>query len=243
MTRPFVLGIPRCNEPDWIFRETLAAIVASSVKPEYLIIVDNGDNALVRTSAVDDLVALSNLFRVELSRSTKNTGCAGAWNWICGRALSLGDYANYSSAILLNSDCAVAPDTFEKMLAEPSEIVLAHGWECFRFDRTIWEHVGRFDEEYYPVYFEDTDYRRRLNIASVPVSEWPVVEVSRPSFGRATYSTGITHGWRLEEAGYQGWTGEKAAWFQSRWVANRDRYTAKWGGPPGEEKFTTPFGQ
>lgn len=231
MTREFTLGIPHCNEPPEIFAATLAAVRASSVQPQRVIVIDNGDEA------IRDFEGTGRPWHVV--RSDRNLGCAGAWNAIL--RLSATD-----TTIIINADCAVTPDTFDRMLEEPaSAIVCGHGFACFRMNAEIYAKVGPFDEAYYPVYWEDTDYRYRCKIAGMPIVEWPSVEADRTSFGRARYGTGISHGWRHEDGrGYQGWTGEKAAWFQQCWENNRARYAAKWGGAVGavgEETFTEPF--
>ena len=223
----FVLGIPRCAEPPAIFGATIKAALASTAQPLARIIVDNGDGPL-------DPVA-----GFELLRPGRNIGCAGAWNVLCRAGFERGA----DSVILINGDCAVAPDTFARMLASAHKLVAAQGFSCFRIDRGLWQSIGEFDEAYYPVYWEDTDYRRRLGLAGEVIDEWPLVEIARPSYGRAVYQSGITHGWLIEGAGYQGWTGERQAWFHERWKANRDRYVAKWGGMPGEETLSTPFGR
>lgn len=222
----FFLGIPRCAEPPAIFGPTIEAALASTAQPESRAIVDNGDEPLGEVIGFDVL------------RPGRNVGCAGAWNLLCRTGFERGA----DSVILINGDCAVAQDTFERMLASERRLVAAQGFSCFRIDRAVWETVGEFDEEYYPVYWEDTDYRRRLALAGEAIDEWPLKEVARPSHGRATYQSGITHGWLVEGAGYQGWTGERDAWFRKRWEANRDRYVAKWGGMPGAETHATPFG-
>ncbi len=221
----FVLGIPRCGEPPEIFRATTQAALESALLPSTKIIVDNGDEPLGDVAGFDVL------------RPGSNIGCAGAWNLLCKTA-----FGNASTAILINGDCAVAPDTFARIMASREHVVCAQGFSCFRIDREVWQRIGEFDEQYYPCYWEDTDYRRRLHLAGVAIEEWPLEETSRPSYGRAVYSSGITHGWLKEGAGYQGWTGERQAWFLKRWEANRDRYVAKWGGMPGSETHSVPFG-
>jgi hypothetical protein len=223
----FVLGIPRCAEPPAIFEATIAGVRTSAAQPIARLIVDNGDAPL---EPVDGF---------EIERPFKNIGCAGAWNLLCRTGFELGA----DSVILLNGDCAVAPDTFARMMASPRRLVAAQGFSCFRIDRGLWQTIGEFDEAFYPAYWEDTDYRRRLALAGELVDEWPLKEIARPSYGRATYASGITHGWLIEGAGYQGSRGEKQAWFEERWKANRDRYVAKWGGLPGAETFRTPFGR
>jgi len=226
----FVLGIPRCNEPPSVFEETLQAARESALQPDHTVLVDNGDQPFEGWTPIYGCVVV---------RPGRNVGCAGAWNIVLRLAFATLDA---DSAILLNGDCAVGKDTFGRMLASPARLVCAHGFSCFRIDRALWNAIGEFDEEYWPVYWEDTDYRRRLALAGEPIEEWPLEEVGRPSHGRAVYASGITHG-KSDAGGYQGWTGDKRAWFQERLEANRQRYIAKWGGLPGSERFSTPFGE
>jgi hypothetical protein len=224
-----VLGIPRCNETPKVFGATLAAVRASTLQPYVKLIVDNGDAPL---PPVDGFGVM---------RPGRNTGCAGAWNAILLRAFN---ELHAKTAIVINGDCAVAIGTFERLMSSPPPLVLAMGFSCFRIDAEVWQHVGPFDELYYPVYWEDADYRRRLSLAGWHVDEWPADVVGRETPYRAMYSTGITHGWRDPEAEcrYQNWPVAKHEWFEARWRANRDRYVAKWGGLPGEETHTVPFG-
>jgi hypothetical protein len=144
--------------------------------------------------------------------------------------------------ILLNADCAVMPDTFERMLASTAPIMCAYGFGCFLMSEAVWRDVGDFDEAFYPVYFEDTDYRFRCKLAGVALEEWAVSDLESIYPGRDRAPTGIVHG-KHDPEGYQGWRGEKLAWFNARWEANRQRYLAKWGGDVGQERFTSPFGE
>jgi Glycosyl transferase family 2 len=225
--RVFVLGIPRCNEPADIFAETLAAAQASESLPAHTIIIDNGDAPLE--------VDVGNAMVI---RPPTNAGCAGAWNIVLRYAYGV---LNAGTVILLNGDCAVGRETLTRMLRSPAGVVCAQGYSCFRLDEPVWRFVGEFDEGFWPVYWEDTDYRRRLALAGVDVEEWVVQEVARPSQGRATYASGITHG-KSELGGYQGWSGERLAQFQARLAANQARYVEKWGGLPSAETLVTPFG-
>lgn len=222
----FVLGIPRCNEPTALFDETLRAVRASTVAPAHTVVVDNGDLRFAGSASTAVVV-----------RPSVNVGRAGAWNIVLRLTF---ETLNLGSAILLDNDCAVAPDTFERMLASPAGIVCAHGFSCFRLDESTWRSVGEFDEEFWPISWEDDDYRRRLTLAGVAVEEWPLEERSRPSPGRVTYASGITHGGPWPH-GYQGWSDRKLARFREQLEANRKRYVQKWGGPPGKETLATPF--
>jgi GT2 family glycosyltransferase len=229
----FIVGIPRCNEPIDIFAQTLAGVRASTRLPNRVVIIDNGDEPLTLANTPDHLPFL-------LRRYDHNIGCAGAWNRILATAAP-------RRTIIVNADCKVPPDAFEKILESPSPAFLcAFGFGCFRLDAEIYEKIGPFDEAFYPIYFEDADYRYRAKLAGITIEEWPFVEAARldhETFGRALYTTGFEHGWRHADGrGYQGWTDEKLAWFTKRWEANHDRYVAKWGGEVGHETYTRPFG-
>jgi Glycosyl transferase family 2 len=227
MPSPFVIGIPRCNPPEDLFAETLAGIAQSVCTPIKCFIVDNGDAPL---GAIDGF---------EVIRPATNVGCAGGWNIVLRHAF---DALKVPTAILLNDDCAVSPDTFGRMLDSSAGVVCAQGFSCFRIDAAVWHQVGPFDEEFYPAYWEDTDYRRRLNLAGLCIDEWPSVPVAMPSVGRTTYSSGVTHG-KFEPDAYQSWRGARLARFHAQVEANHQRYVMKWGGEPGRETFTTPFGE
>lgn len=224
-TQVFVVGVPRCNEPADLFDETVRAVHASVVSPAHTVVVDNGDERF--TGSENSVVV----------RPSANVGRAGAWNIVLRLAF---ETLNLGSVILLDADCAVAPDTFARMIASPAPVVLALGFSCFRLDEAPWRTVGEFDEEFWPISWEDADYRRRLSLAGVAVEEWPIEEHARPSRGRVTYASGITHGapWLH---GYQGWSGRRLTRFREQVAANQARYTAKWGGPPGAETLTAPF--
>jgi hypothetical protein len=221
----FILGIPRCNETEDIFSEAVAAARGNTLSPTAALIIDNGDTPLGAISGF------------EIRRPPKNTGCAGAWNMICHAAFN---EFHSDSAVLVNADCTVLRDTFASLFAAPCGFVCAHAFGCFRIDREVWLRVGPFDEEFYPAYWEDTDYRRRLRLAGIVFDEWPVEEVEVIYPGRARYRSGIVHGKNAAEP-YQGWTGEKSTWFQQRLVINEQRYVDKWGGVPGTERFQVPF--
>jgi Glycosyl transferase family 2 len=220
----FVLGVPRCNEPAPLFAETLHAVRASSVLPAYTVIVDNGDDRFAESGS--DCVVV---------RPSGNVGRAAAWNIVLRLAF---ETLTIGRAILLDGDCAVAPDTFERVLAAPTGVVCAAGFSCFRLDEAPWRAVGEFDEEFWPASFEGADYRRRLALAGVPVEEWPLEEHARPARGRVTYESGITLG-RADPL--QGWSARKIARLQDQLAANRTRYIVKWGGPPGQETLSAPF--
>ncbi len=96
------------------------------------------------------------------------------------------------------------------------------GWHLIAFHRRVFDLVGRFDENFHPAYWEDLDFARRVYLAnnrSAPLWQKVSVEVSL---------RGFCHGVDLGGA-----------------KTDPDRMLAywseKWGGPPGEETFASPF--
>lgn len=86
------------------------------------------------------------------------------------------------------------------------------------------EAVGLFDEHaFYPIYFDDDDWERRCRLGGV---EW--VEFN----GQIHHDRSSTIRSDARAAEGNGRT----------FAENRRRYMEKWGGAPGAERFTTPYG-
>lgn len=223
---PLVAGVPTVGRSD-LLAGCVRALLEGDVRPLRIFVIDNADRPLSRPMGWPvDLV--------RVVRPESNLGCAGAWNL----AIAL---ASGRPALLVNDDCAVARDTVARLSRpEPDVLMCAHGFSCFRIDPGVVRRVGTFDEAYFPVYYEDTDYRRRCALAGVTIDEWPLEAVELVGGRDAVGSTGITHG--KSEARYQGWSAERDRWLHERIAANRARYVAKWGGPPDAETFSEPFG-
>ena len=103
-----------------------------------------------------------------------------------------------------------------------------YSWHLIALRMNVIYHVGRFDETFWPAYYEDADYDRRLQLAGFfsprapdrpepPVGGIDVVEVG------AGHS--IDAGLVSVDMGIQ------AA-----------KYATKWGGGKGHEQYTTPYG-
>lgn len=225
----FTVGYGLCNEHDLI-TQSIVSVGEGTCRPNRILIVDNGDTAWAPPAGFVEE------HKLHVVRPQTNLGCAGAWNLIHRLAAPL-------TTVILNADCAVASDTLEKVMAPPAPVVvLAYAFGCFRIDEEMWCRVGEFDADFYPVYWEDTDYRYRMKLGGVQPVEWD----SRPSrvvsLGREEAASKIQHG-KHDPQGYQGWRGAKLAWFQDCLEKNHQRYVAKWGGEPTKETFTTPWGR
>jgi GT2 family glycosyltransferase len=95
---------------------------------------------------------------------------------------------------------------------------------AFVLSRTCWETVGTFDEDFFPAYFEDNDYHRRIMLAGLRAVVHPPAMFYH--FGSRT----------------QNESGAAPVVSGSMFERNRDRYLRKWGGLPGAENFHVPFG-
>jgi GT2 family glycosyltransferase len=93
---------------------------------------------------------------------------------------------------------------------------------CFAINPIGWETLGCFDENLFPVYYEDSDYRRRARLAHL--SPWNCAE------------TAMIHGGSqsLHQAAV-------AQQNQVTWSRNREYFRRKWGGDPDHETFLHPF--
>ena len=95
-------------------------------------------------------------------------------------------------------------------------------------NRALVEAVGLFDEwSFWPLYFDDTDFAWRCHLSGTDVT-WYTGGMSEGADGFDTSLT-IKSDPQLAAANAR------------TWEVNRAAYIAKWGGPPGEQTFQTPW--
>lgn len=102
-----------------------------------------------------------------------------------------------------------------------------HGWHLVGLPRRVLEIVGEFDENFWPAYFEETDYLYRMGLAGL----------ASPRENDRQW------GWIDAEGDY----GRQAATLLDGLAPvdlqkSSDYYERKWGGPQGGELFSVPFG-
>jgi len=126
--------------------------------------------------------------------------------------------------LIVNADAWFEPGSLARFADEagPDKLLLGGGtppWCCFALGEQAVLKAGLLDEAFFPLYYEDNDWERRIRLAGVPV-----VHSSIP-VGHDNSST--------LSAGY----GEQNG---STFSANGDYYNQKWGGPPGSETEDRP---
>ena len=85
----------------------------------------------------------------------------------------------------------------------------------------MFSRIGRFDEDFYPAYYEDSDYIYRMNLAGITqtIDKSLNAEIFRISSSYEKASDLVNTAMQM----------------------NRERYIQKWGGLPLLEKFTKPY--
>lgn len=102
------------------------------------------------------------------------------------------------------------------------------GWHCISLGARTVEALGLIDENFYPAYYEDTDYACRMRIGNIHdggemSSNLPVIAAP------------------IERAGIA--LALKSGAYRSEFGKLAEYYARKWGGNRPDETFTTPFGE
>jgi len=205
------LGVPTLRRYD-LLELLITTAKEGERKPDEYVVVDNGGSLGQRWWLGD----------VKVVTPGKNLGVAGGWNEIMRQ--STGDHV-----LIVGDDVRLHKDTLVEMervaLGGAGFVRSGHApaFSCFLLARWLFEKVGPFDERFWPAYFEDNDYHRRMKLlgydfATAPVSYDHVGSATIKSFSEAEMST-----------------------HHARFEANKQKYIAKWGGPPHAEVFTVPF--
>lgn len=151
------LIVPVLNRYDLLQR-----MVSSIDHPlEELLIIDNGDQT-------EGVVAPDCVKSVRVLHMPTNQGVAGSWN------LGIKLYPFEPVWFFGSADTVYLPGALEKLAqASPEGITLAGSfpyWQTFAIGEQAVRKIGLFDENLYPIYFEDNDYTRRAESAGIEIT-------------------------------------------------------------------------
>ena len=146
-----VLIVPTLNGHDRL-QDMLESIDYSI---DQVIVVDNGgtEHQWVKPDWVDTL---------DVIRVPSNLGVAGSWNL----GVKSSPFAPYW--FIVNDDVTFAPGSLARFAHEGEHVGTislcadVSPWCAFTLGQDVVDCVGLFDEAYYPAYFEDTEYSRRV---------------------------------------------------------------------------------
>lgn len=182
---------------------------------ENITIVDNTRNGLQNTH-----------LKTYRDPDNHNIGVSGAWN--VGARDVVENKKDYM--IILSASMLFGPElhiTFiEQMNRHPEAMIVeseGHSWHLIAIHRKVFETIGYFDENFYPGYFEQIDFCRRMDLANFDnkgSKEWANVWVN-------ALSTGV---------------GQHIQFLSLPADPLLAYYREKWGGNKGEEKYDKPFG-
>lgn len=158
-----VIVIPVLNRFD-LLQKTLDSIDVPV--DEVLIINNSGSPAKDLTCAMAGTLRVLDL--------PSNLGVAASWNL----GIKLYPFADYW--LIGSADTHFSAGTLASMQADfgKDRIVHIYGYGAFALGCEVVEQVGLFDEAYYPIYFEDWDYRDRVDNAGVTVIGTPTPAVT-----------------------------------------------------------------
>lgn len=171
-----------------------------------------------------------------------NIGVSAGWNQGIKKAIE----EECDLALVCNDDVILAPGTLWKLAlgflnnsvamvtavnardgepTETAEYPESPDFSCFMIQpRLFVTDFGQFDENFSPAYFEDNDMHYRIKLAG----------------GKAVCRTdaGMFHLGSVT----QNWNPFEPVVSSAMFEKNKGYYITKWGGTPGNEKFTEPFG-
>ena len=164
-------------------------------------------------------------FILAIDNRERNRGVAASWNigietmrqrgadWL----IILSATMRFGEPGMTDFIKAVFNTEADILACEPS-----HGWHLIAIRSSVFDRVGTFDENFYPIYFEDTDFSYRCEVAGD--IKWDSVT------GIDVTSMGNAHSGRL-------------AGITSNGQRQVDFILKKWGGTRDHYIYKTPFNE
>ena len=149
-------------------------------------------------------------------------------------ACSIGGFFPLVTAMDYAKECDFPHQILEKKIPLKSYIVDSPEFSCFLVNIKMLgklaenengceDFPGRFDELFYPAYFEDNDFHLRLKLAKMRGVK--TNQAMYYHYGSRTVRENPNMG-QINSHYY---------------LMNEERYINKWGGRPGDERFGSPF--
>jgi GT2 family glycosyltransferase len=205
-----VLAIPTINRAD-LLNEALAKYF-EDFKDTHIAICDNGNQ---------DILTREENFMIY--RPQENLGVAKSWNML----IDYSDKIGATHVLMLNDDIYLGKTESElnfliKKNLDADFINSFHNWCSYILTIDIWKKAGKFDEEFFPAYFEDNSFDYKMTLVGA----------------RKTWTS------FLDPIVYRNsMTIAKDPTLNQKFMQNKQMYINMWGGLPSEEKYKTKFGK
>ncbi len=213
-------AIPTLNQLPWVRDKHLPSLDFSLFSRVSLIVSEMDEQ---KAAICQELITR---YPLQITYADYNVGVAGSWNAFMSQAM----LRNAHAIILANDDiehkgkalaslCEALKDHPFAYIAAPA----SNMYSCFGLQLSVPRYVGMFDIEFSPAYFEDNDYDYRLKLAGVPVHR-----VEGDYFHKGSATLGLFD-WQRRQMHHHNFR------------KNAEYYVRKWGGMPGDERYTVPF--
>lgn len=179
---------------------------------KYVVVIPsiNPENTSACLSTIDGEIK-KNVYVVD--NSVVNNGVARSWNLGIDRLKEIdGDYLIICSASM-RFDGGMRDLIEELNNSNEYGVSTQHGWHLIALGRKTIDAVGKFDENLYPAYYEDTDYIRRMELLGIhePLDGRTEIGYIKVSANSIMDAYAIKHGLRIDMS------------------KSRDYFIKKWG--------------
>jgi len=160
--------IPTINRAD-LLEESFNDLKESGVLAE--------SNLLIIDNANQDLSFIKRNKNTETYRPDSNLGVAASWNYGINYLFGLND--STEAVLVLNDDIVMGktPEELKKIIKKAVKqnalVTGSNHWCALVMPRTVFDEIGDFDETFFPAYYEDNDYERRMRLAGLNILKDP----------------------------------------------------------------------
>jgi GT2 family glycosyltransferase len=197
----FAIGIPTLNRADLLL-PTLEKYVVDFPNTE-IYIIDNGKQGIKEWA--------NKYSQIIVIEEETNLGVAASWNKLC-RLI----YEKHEYALICNDDIYLGYNTsVVDMLISLNGLALTKSYvsfSVFLLSKHYYYAIGEFDEQFYPAYYEDSDYIYRMKL----------------------FGSGFCIDKCLDPVQYiiNGTYEKNPQLVNDAMAINKERYIQKWGGMP-----------
>jgi hypothetical protein len=212
MKYSFAIGIPTLNRSD-LLNPTLDKYFQQFPDIE-IFIINNGDKTITSRSE-----------NFTIHKPESNYGVAKSWNYLCDQI-----FKDHKYALILNDDIEINLNQNEInnfLVNQKFDIARCqeqYHLSVFALSKACFQQY-RFDEDFYPAYFEDRDYLYRLKLNNGIILQHSFLNPSK-FINSATISRD---------------GGDPS--INKNFHKLQNLYTNKWGGLPEHEIYLSPFNQ
>jgi len=221
--RSITVCIPTLNRYDKLKELINSLTLHSTLLPDKIIILDNGSRFYEEVNR--HLTPIQKEL-VDVYSFGQNIGVARSWNFFIENTEDI--------RIICNDDLTFEKNTLaifyeywsDEYITWAGGLHSANVFSCFSIPDKVVEKIGYFDEAISPnyAYFEDNDYFRRIQISGITLPQpVPASVIHEPSSTLKRF------------------TSHQKTEHHNKFKIAKSNYKKKWGGPPGREKYLTPY--